>query len=144
MEAVVNPCRRFHDCEGCSHCSENPRLCEYCADPWDECLCDFQNLPEDEDKDGGELFTACAECGAWGIRVDDEGMAAELCEACEVDDLPAVKVISALSELSVDLVAMYTPDISERAKADYVRTLAEAVHLLRSHAIPEGHPWAVK
>jgi hypothetical protein len=69
-------------------------------------------------------------------------MAAELCEACE--NPPAVVVAMGLSELSVDLVAMYTPDISERAKADYVRTIAEAVHLLRTHAVPPSHPWAVK
>jgi hypothetical protein len=139
---VVDPCRRFHDCEGCSHCSENPRRCEYCADPWDECLCDFKNLPEDEDEDGGEQFTACEECGAWGIRVDDEGMAAELCEACETP--PAVVVAVGLSELLVDLEGMHLPEMSGNSKANYMEILADAVALLRAHAIPEGHPWAVK
>lgn len=139
---VVDPCRRFHDCEGCSHCSENPRRCEYCADPWDECLCDFKNLPEDENQDGGELFTACARCGAEGIRIDSEGMAAELCEGCETP--PAVVVAMGLSELLVDLEAMHLPDMSEYAKANYLEILADAVQLLRTHAVPESHPWAVK
>jgi hypothetical protein len=141
MGAPVDPCRRFHDCEGCSHCSENPRRCEYCAKPWDECLCDFQNLPEDEDEDGGELFTACAECGEWGIRVDDEGMAAELCEACETP--PAVVVAVGLSELLVDLEGMHLPDMSGNSKANYLEILADAVALLRAHAVPEGHPWNI-
>jgi hypothetical protein len=78
------------------------------------------------------------------IPVDYDGMAAELCEACEVDDFPAVKVISALSELSVDLEGMNLPDMSGNAKADYLRAIADAVHLLRAHVVPEGHPWAVK
>lgn len=133
-------CRRFSDCEGCSHCSEAPRLCEYCAKPWDECLCDFKNLPEDEDEEG-DLFTACAECGWFGIPIDGEGNAAELCEACETP--PAVMVAVRLSELFVDLEGMHLPDMSNNAKENYLHTIAEAVALLRTHAVPASHPWAI-
>jgi hypothetical protein len=89
-----------------------------------------------------ELFTACAECGAFGIPIDEEGMAAELCEACE--NPPAVIVARALSELLVDLEEAYIPEISGNAKTRYLESLADAVHLLRVHAVPPSHPWAVK
>ena len=129
----VNSCRVFSDCEGCSHCSEAPRLCERCGDPWDECLCDFKNLPDDEDEDEGELFTSCAECGEFGIPIDGEGCAAELCEACEVT--PAVEVVTALSVLYTD---------SERFTPEELKALADAVTLLRTHALPTSHPWGIK
>jgi hypothetical protein len=89
-----------------------------------------------------ELFTACAECGAFGIPIDDEGMAAELCESCE--NPPAVIVARALSELLVDLQEMNTPDMSGNAKADYLHAIAEAVVLLRTHALPASHPWSIQ
>jgi hypothetical protein len=116
-------------------------LCERCGDPWDECLCDFKNLPDDESEDEGDLFTACESCGWFGIPIDGEGCAAELCEACE--NPHAVQVARILSELSVDLEGMHLPDMSERAKEDYLRTIAEAVHLLRVHAVPASHPWSI-
>ena len=135
-------CRTFHDCEGCSHCSENPRRCEYCADPWDECLCDFQTVPPHAEE-SGDLFTACEMCGWFGIPIDGEGMATELCEECETTP-PAVVVAMGLSELLVDLEGMNLPDMSGNSKANYLEILADAVLLLRTHAIPDGHPWAVK
>jgi hypothetical protein len=88
-----------------------------------------------------DLFTACVECGEFGIPIDGEGCAAELCEACE--NPPAVQVARILSELSVDLEGMHLPDISERAKEAYLRNIAEAVHLLRVHAVPASHPWSI-
>lgn len=125
-------CRYFKNCEGCSHCSDAPHRCEYCADPWDECLCDFKALPDD-DEDGGELFTACASCGAFGIPIDGEGMAAELCEACE--DLPAVQVVTLLSRLYTDRA---------RLSADESEAIAEAIRLIRTHALPTSHPWGIE
>jgi hypothetical protein len=62
----------------------------------------------------------------------------------ESERLPVVEVVTVLSELSVDLEAMHLPDMSDYAKAHYLRTIADAVALLRTHAIPDGHPWAVK
>jgi hypothetical protein len=109
----------------------------------------MEHLTECEQHDTGEecercaeLFTACAECGAFGIPIDSEGMAAELCEECE--NPPAVKVARELSALSANLERMHLPDMSDMSKAFYLRTIAEAVHLLRVHAVPPSHPWAVK
>jgi hypothetical protein len=68
-------------------------------------------------------------------------MAAELCEECETP--PAVVVAMGLSELLVDLEAMHLPDMSGNSKANYLEILADAVALLRTHAIPVSHPWAV-
>jgi hypothetical protein len=109
----------------------------------------MEHLTECEQHDTGEecercadLFTACAECGAFGIAIDSEGMAAELCEACE--NPPAVIVARLLSELSVDLEEMHLPDMSDRMKEIFMHALADAVVLLRTHAVPPSHPWAVK
>jgi hypothetical protein len=62
----------------------------------------------------------------------------------ESERLPVVEVVLSLSELSVDLEGMHLPDISDNAKADYLHAIAEAVALLRTHAFPASHPWAVK
>jgi hypothetical protein len=88
------------------------------------------------------LFTACAECGWFGIAIDEDGMAAELCAECETPH--AVVVAMSLSELLVDLSGMNLPEMSGNAKAGYLEALADAVLLLRTHAVPESHPWAVK
>jgi hypothetical protein len=82
-------------------------------------------------------------CGWFGIPIDGEGMATELCEECETTP-PAVVVAMGLSELLVDLEGMNLPDMSGNSKANYLEILADAVLLLRTHAIPDGHPWAVK
>jgi hypothetical protein len=79
-----------------------------------------------------DLFTACESCGWFGIPIDGEGHAAELCEGCEV--LPAVEVVTVLSMLYADR-ARLTPEESQ--------ALADAVRLLRTHALPIGHPWAI-
>ena len=108
----------------------------------------MEHTTECEQHDMGEecercadLFTACAECGEFGIPIDGEGHAAELCEACE--NPHAVQVARLLSELSVDLEVMHLPDMSERAKEAYLRAVADAVALLRTHAVPESHPWSI-
>jgi hypothetical protein len=108
----------------------------------------MEHLTECEQHDTGEecercaeLFTACESCGWFGIPIDSEGMAAELCEECETP--PAVVVAMGLSELLVDLEAMHLPDMSGNSKANYLEILADAVALLRTHAIPVSHPWAV-
>ncbi len=62
----------------------------------------------------------------------------------ESERLPAVEVVLSLSELAVDLQEMNTPDISGNAKADYLHAIAEAVVLLRTHALPASHPWAIQ
>lgn len=62
----------------------------------------------------------------------------------ESELIPAVQVVLSLSELLIDLEGMHLPDMSEYAKADYLRTIGEAVALLRTHALPVEHPWAVE
>jgi hypothetical protein len=96
----------------------------------------------DEDEEEGEFFTACSSCGWFGIPIDGEGMAAELCEECETP--PAVVVAMGLSQLLVDLEAMGLSDMSGNSTANYLEILADAVLLLRTHAVPPSHPWAVK
>jgi hypothetical protein len=111
--------------------TDTSQVCTYCEGNEDE-MCDKC----------GDYFTSCESCGELNIPVDYDGMAAELCEACE--NPPAVQVARMLSELSVDFEGMNLPDMSERAKEEYLRTIADAVHLLRVHAVPPSHPWAVK
>jgi hypothetical protein len=111
--------------------TESEEVCRYCEGDEDE-QCDRCT----------DYFTSCEECGAFGIPVDGDGMAAELCEECE--NPPAVIVARALSELLVDLEESYIPEISGNAKTRYLESLADAVHLLRVHAVPPSHPWAVK
>ena len=52
----------------------------------------------------------------------------------ESERLPAVEVITALSVLYIDR-ARLTPEESQ--------ALADAVALLRNHALPMDHPWAL-
>ena len=63
----------------------------------------------------------------------DMGEECERCaDPCEV--LPAVEVVTALSVLYTDR-ARLTPEESQ--------ALADAVALIRTHALPMGHPWAL-
>jgi hypothetical protein len=64
------------------------------------------------------------------------------CEGCETP--PAVVVAMGLSQLLVDLEAMGLSDMSGNSTANYLEILADAVQLLRTHAVPPSHPWAVK
>jgi hypothetical protein len=61
----------------------------------------------------------------------------EECERCAdpCEVLPVVEVVTALSVLYTDR-ARLTPEESQ--------ALADAVLLLRVHAVPPSHPWAVK
>jgi hypothetical protein len=102
--------------------NEAPAICRYCFGDEDE-ECDRCT----------DYFTSCEECGAFGIPVDGDGMAAELCEACE--NPPAVQVVTALSVL-------YTN--SERFTPEELKALADAVVLLRTHALPTSHPWSIQ
>jgi hypothetical protein len=111
--------------------TDTSQVCTYCEGDEDE-MCDKC----------GDYFTSCESCGELNIPVDYDGMAGELCEACE--NPPAVQVARALSELLVDLEEAYIPEISGNAKTRYLESLADAVHLLRVHAVPPSHPWAVK
>lgn len=52
----------------------------------------------------------------------------------ESERLPAVEVITVLSILYTDRA---------RLTADESDALAQAVRLLRTHALPEDHPWAL-
>jgi hypothetical protein len=52
----------------------------------------------------------------------------------ESERLPAVEVVTALSVLYTDS-ARLTPEESQ--------ALVDAVALLRTHALPIGHPWAL-
>jgi hypothetical protein len=53
----------------------------------------------------------------------------------ESERLPAVEVVTVLSVLYTDR-ARLTPEESQ--------ALADAVALIRTHALPIGHPWAVR
>ena len=104
------------------HLNEAPAICPYCLGDEEE-QCDRCT----------DYFTSCEECGAFGIPVDGDGMAAELCEECETS--PAVRVVTVLSMLYADR-ARLTPEESQ--------AVADAVELLRTHVLPTSHPWAVK
>jgi hypothetical protein len=53
----------------------------------------------------------------------------------ESEQLPVVDVIKSLSVLYADR-ARLTPEESQ--------ALADAIHMLRTHALPIDHPWGVK
>jgi hypothetical protein len=53
------------------------------------------------------------------------------------------KIIRRLSEFANDLPEMYTPDISDNYKEEVVKAIAEAVILLRTHALDPAHPLAI-
>lgn len=73
----------------------------------------------------------------------DMGEECERCaDPCEV--FPAVEVVTVLSALSANLEGMHLPDMSDYAKAHYLRTIADAVRLLRTHALPDSHPWGIE
>jgi hypothetical protein len=96
-------------------------------------VCEYCHGDEDEECDKcGDYFTSCEVCGELNIPVDYDGMAGDICDKC---DSPAVEVAQALSVLcaDVDRFTEYELDI-----------FAQAVLLLRTHAVPPSHPWAVK
>jgi hypothetical protein len=106
-------------------------------------VCEYCHGDEDEECDKcGDYFTSCEVCGELNIPIDYDGMAGDICETCETP--PAVVVGMLLLELLGDLEGMNLPDMSGNSKANYLEGLAEAVLLLRTHAVPPSHPWAVK
>lgn len=52
-------------------------------------------------------------------------------------------LIHLLSEFAGDLSGMTTPDISDNYKKSVAEAIAEAVILLRTHALPIDHPLAI-
>jgi hypothetical protein len=97
-------------------------LCTYCegdeAEQCDKC---------------GDYFTSCEVCGELNIPVDFDGMAGDICDTCGTP--PAVEVVQALSVLCVD---------ADRFTEYEIDIFTQAVLLLRTHALPESHPWAVE
>ena len=112
------------------HLNEAPAICPYCLGDEDE-QCDRC----------GDYFTSCEECGAFGIPVDGDGMAAELCEACETP--PAVEVVTSLSVLAT-VILENRDTFTDAMRDEYIRTIGEAVRLLRTHAVPTSHPWSIE
>jgi hypothetical protein len=53
------------------------------------------------------------------------------------------KLIHLLSEFAGDLPEMTTPDISDNYKNKVAEAIAEAVILLRTHALDPAHPLAI-
>lgn len=53
-------------------------------------------------------------------------------------------VIATLLELAGDLPDMYTPEISDNYKGQILTAIYTAVELVRTHALPIGHPLAVE
>lgn len=53
------------------------------------------------------------------------------------------ELIYLLSEFASDLPEMTTPDISDDYKNKVAEAIAEAVILLRTHALPISHPLAI-
>ena len=53
-------------------------------------------------------------------------------------------VISTLYEFAADLPDSYTPDISDNYKTQVVSAIHTAIELIRTHALPIGHPLAVE
>jgi hypothetical protein len=53
-------------------------------------------------------------------------------------------VIASLLEFAGDLPDMYTPEISDNYKGQIVGAIHTAVELIRTHALPIGHPLAVE
>jgi hypothetical protein len=48
-----------------------------------------------------------------------------------------------LSEFASDFPEIYTPDISDNYKGEVVKAIAEAVILIRTHALDPDHPLAI-
>lgn len=53
-------------------------------------------------------------------------------------------VIATLYEFAADLPDSYTPDMSDSYKTQVVSAIHTAIELIRTHALPIGHPLAVE